>query len=135
MPSGVRAIRCLAMSLATPGHSPGHVSLFCDGDRVLVAGDAVTTTRLRLQATGGKPDRQAGIAPGGALAFDVGEPGVSVAAEPVMHVQGDHFKPLRLCGMRSGVKQGRGIAAPAEGDRDDPPHGKVQRSLVSVNRP
>ena len=29
----------------TPGHSPGHVSLFRPGDRALVAGDAVTTTR------------------------------------------------------------------------------------------
>jgi glyoxylase-like metal-dependent hydrolase (beta-lactamase superfamily II) len=29
----------------TPGHSPGHVSLFRDSDRVLVAGDAITTTR------------------------------------------------------------------------------------------
>lgn len=30
--------------LHTPGHSPGHVSLFRDSDRVLVAGDAVVTT-------------------------------------------------------------------------------------------
>lgn len=29
----------------TPGHSPGHVSLFRDSDRVLVAGDAVVTTK------------------------------------------------------------------------------------------
>ena len=29
----------------TPGHSPGHVSLFRPTDRALVAGDAVTTTR------------------------------------------------------------------------------------------
>jgi glyoxylase-like metal-dependent hydrolase (beta-lactamase superfamily II) len=29
----------------TPGHSPGHVSLFRAGDKVLIAGDAVTTTR------------------------------------------------------------------------------------------
>ena len=31
--------------VATPGHSPGHVSLFRGSDRVLIAGDAVTTTR------------------------------------------------------------------------------------------
>ena len=31
--------------LHTPGHSPGHVSLFRDSDRLLIAGDAVTTTR------------------------------------------------------------------------------------------
>jgi glyoxylase-like metal-dependent hydrolase (beta-lactamase superfamily II) len=29
----------------TPGHSPGHISLFRDRDRVLIAGDAVTTTK------------------------------------------------------------------------------------------
>jgi glyoxylase-like metal-dependent hydrolase (beta-lactamase superfamily II) len=29
----------------TPGHTPGHVSLFRDGDRALIAGDAVLTTR------------------------------------------------------------------------------------------
>jgi glyoxylase-like metal-dependent hydrolase (beta-lactamase superfamily II) len=29
----------------TPGHSPGHVSLFRDADRALIAGDAFVTTR------------------------------------------------------------------------------------------
>lgn len=29
----------------TPGHTPGHISLFREGDGVLVAGDAVVTTR------------------------------------------------------------------------------------------
>ena len=31
--------------LHTPGHTPGHVSLFRDSDRVLLAGDAVVTTK------------------------------------------------------------------------------------------
>lgn len=31
--------------IATPGHSPGHVSLFRDSDRALIAGDAFVTTR------------------------------------------------------------------------------------------
>ncbi|QDV39066.1 MBL fold metallo-hydrolase [Tautonia plasticadhaerens] len=31
--------------LHTPGHSPGHVSLFRDSDRTLIAGDAFVTTR------------------------------------------------------------------------------------------
>lgn len=31
--------------VATPGHSPGHISLFRDEDRVLIAGDAVVTTK------------------------------------------------------------------------------------------
>ncbi|HEX6693491.1 MAG TPA: MBL fold metallo-hydrolase, partial [Longimicrobiales bacterium] len=30
----------------TPGHTPGHISLFRDSDRVLIAGDAVATTDL-----------------------------------------------------------------------------------------
>jgi len=29
----------------TPGHSPGHISLFRASDRTLIAGDAITTTR------------------------------------------------------------------------------------------
>lgn len=29
----------------TPGHSPGHISLFREGDRVLIAGDAFVTTK------------------------------------------------------------------------------------------
>lgn len=31
--------------LPTPGHSPGHVSLFRDSDGALIAGDAITTTK------------------------------------------------------------------------------------------
>jgi glyoxylase-like metal-dependent hydrolase (beta-lactamase superfamily II) len=31
--------------VATPGHSPGHVSFFRDADRVLIAGDAFVTTK------------------------------------------------------------------------------------------
>jgi len=31
--------------IATPGHSPGHVSFFREDDRTLIAGDAVTTTK------------------------------------------------------------------------------------------
>ncbi len=31
--------------IATPGHSPGHVSFFREKDRVLIAGDAFVTTR------------------------------------------------------------------------------------------
>lgn len=32
--------------LATPGHSPGHISLFRQSDRVLLAGDALTTVNM-----------------------------------------------------------------------------------------
>src|SRR4249919_3403629 len=43
----------------TPGHAPGHISLFREKDRVLIAGDAVVTTKAE-SAIGalmpGKPD-------------------------------------------------------------------------------
>ena len=29
----------------TPGHSPGHISLFRDSDRTLIVGDAFVTTK------------------------------------------------------------------------------------------
>jgi glyoxylase-like metal-dependent hydrolase (beta-lactamase superfamily II) len=32
-------------SIHTPGHTPGHVSFFRDGDKTLIAGDAFVTTR------------------------------------------------------------------------------------------
>ncbi|HMQ29394.1 MAG TPA: MBL fold metallo-hydrolase [Chloroflexaceae bacterium] len=38
-------------AIHTPGHTPGHISLFRDEDRVLIAGDAVVTTRQET-ATG-----------------------------------------------------------------------------------
>ena len=31
--------------LPTPGHSPGHISLFRERDRILIAGDAVITVK------------------------------------------------------------------------------------------
>ncbi len=31
--------------ISTPGHTPGHVSLFRDADRTLIAGDAIVTTQ------------------------------------------------------------------------------------------
>jgi len=34
--------------LSTPGHTPGHISLFREKDRCLIAGDAFTTTRQEL---------------------------------------------------------------------------------------
>ena len=34
----------------TPGHTPGHVALFRDADRALIAGDAVVTTRQESAA-------------------------------------------------------------------------------------
>ena len=32
----------------TPGHSPGHVSLFREGDRALIAGDAFVTVKAGI---------------------------------------------------------------------------------------
>lgn len=42
--------------LPTPGHAPGHVSLFREADRTLIAGDAVVTTRQEsARAALGRP--------------------------------------------------------------------------------
>jgi glyoxylase-like metal-dependent hydrolase (beta-lactamase superfamily II) len=49
--------------LHTPGHSPGHISLFRESDRILIAGDAITTTKsesatstlLQTQVLSGPP--------------------------------------------------------------------------------
>jgi glyoxylase-like metal-dependent hydrolase (beta-lactamase superfamily II) len=36
--------------IETPGHTPGHVSVFRDGDRTLIAGDAFVTTKQESMA-------------------------------------------------------------------------------------
>ena len=41
--------------LATPGHSPGHISLWRDDDRTLIAGDAFVTTRQESLYTNARP--------------------------------------------------------------------------------
>lgn len=46
-------------SIHTPGHAPGHISLFREKDRVLIAGDAVVTTPAESAVSvlaPGKPD-------------------------------------------------------------------------------
>ena len=43
----------------TPGHAPGHISLFREKDRVLIAGDAIVTTKAEsaiCSLVPGKPD-------------------------------------------------------------------------------
>jgi glyoxylase-like metal-dependent hydrolase (beta-lactamase superfamily II) len=45
--------------IATPGHTPGHVSLFRPGDGVLIAGDALVT--LRLNSLSGLLRQQPGL--------------------------------------------------------------------------
>lgn len=36
--------------ICTPGHTPGHISLFRDSDRILIAGDAITTVKQESAA-------------------------------------------------------------------------------------
>jgi glyoxylase-like metal-dependent hydrolase (beta-lactamase superfamily II) len=38
--------------IATPGHSPGHISLFVEGSKILIAGDALTSENGRLAGPG-----------------------------------------------------------------------------------
>ncbi|MEY2479777.1 MAG: hypothetical protein QOI04_704 [Verrucomicrobiota bacterium] len=50
--------------IATPGHSPGHVSLFRPSDRVLIAGDAFAT--MNMDSWSGLISGQQKLAPAGA---------------------------------------------------------------------
>ncbi len=78
MPSGPRDlgqhVRALTTSnvpgapdwkwIATPGHSPGHISLFREPDRVLLAGDAFAT--MNMDSWTGLISARQVLAPGGA---------------------------------------------------------------------
>ena len=50
--------------IATPGHSPGHISLFRESDRVLLAGDAFAT--MNMDSWSGLVTGKRVLAPGGA---------------------------------------------------------------------
>ena len=47
----------------TPGHTPGHISLFRESDRLLIAGDALTTTDLGSWAAQATWEREIGPPP------------------------------------------------------------------------
>ena len=80
----------------TPGHTPGHVSLFRAGDRVLIAGDALCTTPPESAYTALAP-RQKLTGPPACFTTDWDKAGRSVAAiaslEPWLVAAG-HGEPI-----------------------------------------
>lgn len=83
--------------LPTPGHAPGHVSLFRTSDRLLIAGDALSTTRPDAVFTAGsqKPDLH-GPPAFFTIDWDAAHRSVSAIAmlKPVIVAAG-HGQPLR----------------------------------------
>jgi glyoxylase-like metal-dependent hydrolase (beta-lactamase superfamily II) len=81
----------------TPGHAPGHVSLFRASDRVLLAGDAVCTTRQE-SAYAVLPQRQSLNGPPAYFTIDWDKAERSVATiatlQPLMVASG-HGEPMR----------------------------------------
>ena len=115
----------------TPGHTPGHVSLFRDADRTLIAGDAIVTTR---QESAYAVIRQRRELNGPPMYFtpDWSAAAKSVAAlaelEPEVIATG-HGEPLRGASVRADLHalardfskravphQGRYVTRPAETD-------------------
>ena len=81
----------------TPGHSPGHVSLFRAGDRLMLAGDAVSTTRQEL-AYAVRMQRQQLAGPPACFTIDWDKAGRSVTTiaslKPLLLAAG-HGEPMR----------------------------------------
>ena len=90
----------------TPGHAPGHISLFRDRDRVLIAGDAVTTVRQE-SAIAVSTQRRAVHGPPGFFTSDWQSAGESVgrlaALQPDVLATG-HGEPLRGAEMRAALR-------------------------------
>jgi glyoxylase-like metal-dependent hydrolase (beta-lactamase superfamily II) len=91
----------------TPGHSPGHVSLFRDADRTLIAGDAfVTTKQESLLAV--MTQRREIHGPPSYYTMDWAAARLSVerlaGLEPEIAATG-HGRPLRGAAMRAGLEE------------------------------
>jgi glyoxylase-like metal-dependent hydrolase (beta-lactamase superfamily II) len=91
----------------TPGHTPGHVSLFRESDRSLVAGDAFVTTRQE-SLTASLTQRPEIHGPPAYYTPDWGSSWESVellaALEPELAATG-HGRPMRGPAMRSGLRE------------------------------
>ncbi|MEO6931165.1 MAG: MBL fold metallo-hydrolase, partial [Chitinophagaceae bacterium] len=91
--------------LHTPGHTPGHVSLFREKDKVLISGDAVVTTKaesfwftaLQLKKISGPPKYLTSDWLSSAASVEV-----LAALEPDIIASG-HGKPIRGNGMRKSL--------------------------------
>lgn len=93
--------------LHTPGHTPGHVSLWHEGERLLLAGDAVVTTRQEsiYAVTTQTPELQ-GPPAYLTLEWDRAKASVERLAglEPTLLLAG-HGRPLEGEAMREGLKR------------------------------
>lgn len=123
-------------ALHTPGHTPGHVSLFREADRALLAGDAAVTTRQEsaLAVATQAPELRP---PPAYFTLDWAEAGRSVeklaALRPLVIAAG-HGRPMRGPEAAEGLRRlaegfaaaapprGRYVAAPARGDAAYRPH-------------
>ena len=93
--------------LGTPGHSPGHVSLWRESDRSLVAGDAVITTRQEsAYAVAVQKPEIHGPPAYFTIEWDKARAAVATLAalEPEIIVSG-HGRPLRGARMREGLRR------------------------------
>ena len=93
--------------LHTPGHSPGHVSLFRDADRTLIAGDAFVTTKQE-SLTAAITQRREIHGPPAYYTMDWGAARRSVellaGLEPEIAATG-HGRPLRGPALREGLSE------------------------------
>lgn len=123
-------------AIHTPGHAPGHVALFRKADRVLLAGDAVITTRQEsaLAVATQAPELRP---PPAYFTLDWDEAGRSVAKlaslRPAVLASG-HGRPMRGPALAEGLRtlaerfeherpqHGRYLAAPARGSAAYSPH-------------
>jgi glyoxylase-like metal-dependent hydrolase (beta-lactamase superfamily II) len=121
--------------LATPGHSPGHISLFRSSDRVLIAGDAFAT--MDMESWSGLMTRHKVLARAGApfnCDWDATEQSANALARLRPSVVGaGHGNPLSEAGLAERIERfatrfrrprhGRYVREPAIAD---------QRGVVAV---
>jgi glyoxylase-like metal-dependent hydrolase (beta-lactamase superfamily II) len=117
----------------TPGHTPGHVALFRDVDRTLIAGDAIVTTKLE-SAQAVMAQRRELHGPPMYFTSDWTSAAKSVVAlaelDPEIVATG-HGEPLQGASMRADLhalardfkrravpRHGRYVRRPAEADRN-----------------
>jgi glyoxylase-like metal-dependent hydrolase (beta-lactamase superfamily II) len=117
----------------TPGHAPGHVALFRERDRVLLAGDAVCTTRQET-AYAATPQRHRLSGPPAYFTIDwdkAGRSATTIASLKPLVLAAGHGEPMRgpslpddLAALardfnrRARPSHGRYVTHPAIGDDD-----------------
>ncbi len=127
--------------LPTPGHSPGHVSLFRESDRVLIAGDAFVTTKQESALAVVTQRREIHGPPAYyTMDWDAARRSVERLAElkPEVAATG-HGRPLRGPAMRAGLEELAGrfgeLAVPRRGRYVGRPALAGPEGVVSVPPP